>query len=148
MASDLRRRRARKTRSPRLRFLSPFARRCRRLSSIPRSWTSSSSHRVQGRSLTDTLESNGAGETTICGGCAAYNLRLVVDHEVGRDVRARGVMMADAGKRLTLRQELGWRGPTLVHPRRALDRRLRSCQRLLRLETDEGGSWQHTRWRV
>jgi hypothetical protein len=35
---------------------------------------------------TDNLETNGAGAATACGGCAACQSRLVVDHEVGRDI--------------------------------------------------------------
>lgn len=46
---------------------------------------------------TDKLETNGAGTATFCGGCTAFQSRLVVDHEVGRDM---GMPKTDAGKRL------------------------------------------------
>ena len=46
---------------------------------------------------TDNLETKGAGAATPCGGCAALQSRLVVDHEVGRDM---GCPKAAVGKRL------------------------------------------------
>jgi hypothetical protein len=77
---------------------------------------------------TDNLETNGAGAATPCGGCAACQSRLVVIHEVGRDIEGAKCKWQPSANVLTLAAGTWLGGRGLVRPRRASDRRLRSCQ--------------------